>query len=137
MDTIINQQIANNRTMDCPMVLLAQSYKLQADAVNNPDRKFDIENEFRNALINLPEYTYIHSLAALGYFFKNENTYSKAQKDEIVQTYLGHIMNSITPENAVVIKSFLRSLLPTEKRPGKLSGYPALELSMQNRIKEL
>jgi hypothetical protein len=137
MDTIINQQVVNNRSMECPMIVLAQSYKSKADAINNPNRKFEIENEFRKALIQLPEYTYTHSLAALSYFFKNENNYTKAQKDEIVQTYLGHIISSTTPENTTIIKSFLRSLLPSEKRPGKLGNYPAVELSVQNRIKEL
>ena len=137
MDTIIDQQVANNRTMNCPMIILAQQYKTLADATNNPNRQFQIENEFRNALVKLPEYTHIHSLAALAYFFKNEDKYTKSQKEQIVQTYLNHIMTNVTPENIIVIKGFLQSLLPGKRRAGKLGEHPAVAVLVQNRINEL
>lgn len=136
MDTIINQQVAMGRTMECPMVILAQQYKVEADALNNANQIFNKENEFRIALTNVPEYTYIHSMMALAYFFKNENSYSNKQQEEILKVYVNHIMSSITPENKIQILGFLNNLLPSKRRPDKLKGYPILKALVESKLNE-
>ena len=141
MDTIINQQIINGRLMDCPIIVLAQQYKTEADELTDANQVFDKENEFRRALVQRPEFTPTQALAMISYFFKNENSYSKKQQAEIVDTYLTYIMNSITPENKTLITRFLHSLLPKvtvggNKKEGKIEAYPRIKALVESKLNE-
>lgn len=134
---MIDQQTKSGRPMDCPFITLANEYKAIYDAAPGPGQRIKAENDFRKALMLLPEFKPDHSRMILHYLFTNPGNYTPAQKALIVKDHVEYLIAKITPENEKSTIAFLRTLLPDKKRAGKLEGHPAVAALIQNKLDTL
>jgi hypothetical protein len=131
---MIDQQIKSGRPMTCSFVVLAKEYKAIHDAETKPAAKIKIENNFRKALMALPEFEPVHSRMIISYLLANPNNYTPAQRTLILNDHINYLISKITPESRATTLSFLESLLPSNKRAGKLGDHPALAALIQTKI---
>ena len=120
--------------MDCAFIVLANQYKAIHDAETRPLLKIKAENDFRKALMLLPEFEPVHSRMIITYLLNNPDNYTPAQKALILKDHIEYLISKITPETKVPIMAFIESLLPDRKRVGKLGDYPALATLIRNKI---
>ena len=123
--------------MDCPFIILANQYKAIHDAAPGPVQRIKAENDFRKALMLLPEFKPDHSRMILHYLFTNPDRYTAAQRALIVKDHVEYLLAKITPENKKSTIAFLTTLLPDRKRTGKLGNYPAITALIENKLRTL
>ena len=138
IDWMIDQQQKSGWPMDCSFIVLANQYKAIHDAETRPLLKIKAENDFRKALMLLPEFEPVHSRMIISYVFKNPDAYTPAQKVLILKDHVEYLISKITPETKDTTLAFLESLLPDARepgqRPGKLNDHPALATLIQNKL---